>query len=344
MTEPHARGNLLVEAVFDAFFTTYQSRIAGIVRVATGGSGLLPTGELHPELVDLLSREASKAAQSVLSMCIRAFEYLPPVDITFGDYLRALVTADFDLFPEDLHGQRSATIEAFRLRGIYPDAVDLLAEESLVWAGAERDLPAFDGSIIASLIANHLVPQPPGHEKDEWFVAAEEPDSPTPQRPAGKVKQLAAKGLLKYANAHRSALGLAPDPSIRVNVQGFHPAFRSGSNGRVQVDIVAQLVQTIQPDASVKADLGGLPVRGGTTIVLSDAGVVRYLVTKPIPINDSLATTPAVGRSVSAMRDFVTADDEADDTLIWRGDRYRQSRATERGRLAALHRSLGVER
>jgi hypothetical protein len=27
-------------------------------------------------------------------MSIRAFDYLPPFDITFGDYLRALVTAD----------------------------------------------------------------------------------------------------------------------------------------------------------------------------------------------------------------------------------------------------------
>ena len=34
-------------------------------------------------------------------MCIRAFQYLPPVDVTFGDFLRSAVTADRDLFPAD---------------------------------------------------------------------------------------------------------------------------------------------------------------------------------------------------------------------------------------------------
>jgi len=47
-------------------------------------------------------------------MCIRALDYCPPVDITFGDYLRALITADVDLVPGDEHHYRVAIIEAFR--------------------------------------------------------------------------------------------------------------------------------------------------------------------------------------------------------------------------------------
>ena len=46
-----------------------------------------------PTLITRVAGEASRTAQSILTMCIRAFEYLPPVDVTFGDYLRALVTA-----------------------------------------------------------------------------------------------------------------------------------------------------------------------------------------------------------------------------------------------------------
>ncbi|HEX6474848.1 MAG TPA: hypothetical protein VF114_07150, partial [Candidatus Limnocylindria bacterium] len=46
--EPHARGSLLVAAIFDTFFATYQARIRDLVRVATGGSGRLPRGDLHP--------------------------------------------------------------------------------------------------------------------------------------------------------------------------------------------------------------------------------------------------------------------------------------------------------
>lgn len=86
-----------------------------------------------------IAQEASRTAQTVLNMCIRAFEYLPPIDITFGDYLRALVTADFELSPSDEIGLRANMIEAFRARGIYPDNVASLAEESLRWElGGQR--------------------------------------------------------------------------------------------------------------------------------------------------------------------------------------------------------------
>jgi hypothetical protein len=133
MVEAHDRGSVLVAAVFDAFNATYRRRIRDLVRIATGGTGALPEGDLHPDLVNRIATEAARAAQSVLTMCIRAFDYLPPVDITFGDFLRALVTADYELNPEDESGLRQEMIEAFRARGIYPVGVASLAEESLVW-------------------------------------------------------------------------------------------------------------------------------------------------------------------------------------------------------------------
>ena len=39
-------------------------------------------------------------AERLLTICIRALDYCPPTDITFGEYLRALVTADYDLKPD----------------------------------------------------------------------------------------------------------------------------------------------------------------------------------------------------------------------------------------------------
>ncbi|HKR63979.1 MAG TPA: hypothetical protein VJZ00_09630, partial [Thermoanaerobaculia bacterium] len=139
--EPHRRGSILVAAVFDAFFMIYQRRIRDLIRIATGGSGELPAGDLHPDLVRRIADEASRTAQSLLTMCIRAFDYLPPVDITFGDYLRALVTADYELFPDDDFGRRSAMIEGFRLRGILPQNVHSLAEESLLWEESQAEGP-----------------------------------------------------------------------------------------------------------------------------------------------------------------------------------------------------------
>lgn len=130
---PHARGAILVAAVFRVFLSIYRSRIVDLLRIASNGSGVLPAGELHPDLVKRLAREASKSASHVLQMCIRALDYCPPVDVNFGDYLRALVTADHDLYPEDEHGYRIAVVEAFVAWGIIPQGLPIISVETLLW-------------------------------------------------------------------------------------------------------------------------------------------------------------------------------------------------------------------
>ena len=137
-TEPHSRGALLVAALFDAFLTIYKSRVADLLRIATGGSGVLPAGSISEDLTNRLAREAAKSAQHLLTISIRALDYCPPVDITFGDYLRALITADVDLVPEDDHHYRVAIIEAFRKRGLYPRDLRTLSEQSLHWPSGDQ--------------------------------------------------------------------------------------------------------------------------------------------------------------------------------------------------------------
>src|SRR5262249_31861782 len=100
---------------------------------ATGGTGLLPDGAISADLVDRLAREASKGASQGLNMCIRALDYCPPIHITFGEYLRALITADTHLLPNDQLGYRTAFNGAFRERGIYPRDVKHLSPGSLAW-------------------------------------------------------------------------------------------------------------------------------------------------------------------------------------------------------------------
>lgn len=141
--EPHDRGQIFVAAVFDAFLAIYKRRTADLTRIATSGTGVLPEGQLHPDLVNRLAREATKAAGHVLRMVIRALDYCPPVDITFGEYLRALVTADYDLFPDDPLGYRIAMIEGFRRRGIYPPLVRSLASDALRWQPPGPRVPSF---------------------------------------------------------------------------------------------------------------------------------------------------------------------------------------------------------
>lgn len=133
VTEAHDRGAILVSALFDAFLTIYKNRVQSLLRVSSGGTGILPQGELQTDLVDLMAAEAAKSASHVLGMCIRALDFCPPVDITFGDYLRAIITADADLLSEDPLNYRICFIDAFRKRGIYPTGIRNLSVESLCY-------------------------------------------------------------------------------------------------------------------------------------------------------------------------------------------------------------------
>ncbi|HUE69490.1 MAG TPA: hypothetical protein VMP01_01265 [Pirellulaceae bacterium] len=136
--EPHDRGAIMVAAVFDAFLRIYENRSVDLRRIASGGTGVLPAGDLHPDLARRLAHEAVEAAQRVLNICIRAVDYLPPVDVTFGDYLRALITADADFFPDDPKRYRLAFIQSFRDRGICPQDVRTLAEDALRWTPLDK--------------------------------------------------------------------------------------------------------------------------------------------------------------------------------------------------------------
>lgn len=130
---PHARGSVLVAAVFRAFLTIYQSRVADLFRIASGGAGILPPGAIDPDLVGRLAKEAAHSARHVLQICIRAMDYCPPVAVSFGDYLRAIITADHDLYPEDEKGYRAAFIEAFTAWGIRPEDMPIVTERALLW-------------------------------------------------------------------------------------------------------------------------------------------------------------------------------------------------------------------
>ena len=130
--ECHKRGGILVGAVFDAFLNIYQARAQKLLRIATGGTGILPAGDIHPDLVDEMANTAARTASDVLRTCIRALDYCPPFDLTYGDYLRALITADFDMMSEDIHGYRVAFVEAFQKRGISAAGIKSMAVEDLL--------------------------------------------------------------------------------------------------------------------------------------------------------------------------------------------------------------------
>jgi len=149
--EAHDLGSVLVFAVYEAFLRSTAFRTESTIRLATGGSGVLPAGALHPGLIDRLTEETCAEAKYVLQMCIRALDYCPAVDITFGEYLRALITADRDLVRDDRYGHRVAFMEAFRNRGIMPRDVRTVSEETLAWGTLEDPRPPWLARILKNI-------------------------------------------------------------------------------------------------------------------------------------------------------------------------------------------------
>jgi hypothetical protein len=284
--QPHARGAILVAAVFDAFLTIYRARIADLLRLATGGSGVLPQGALQPDLVNRLAREASTSAQHLLTMCIRALDYCPPVDITFGEYLRALITADYDLVRDDDRGYRLAVIEAFRRRGIYPRDVRSLSEDTLRWKGP--DAPA-QVALRKGLDVLRLQEIARG-----WDMNCDRLEAWN-QMLAARVE--VRNWLLQMQNAPDLAplAGLTVKPyGSPIDVQAVRPTRRLGPDGQSIIEMVIEIGQHragyFSEQTQQMADAGNevehapdFRFRGGCSLLLDlETGNVRYAVIKNI--------------------------------------------------------------
>ncbi len=263
VTEPHERGAILVAAVFDAFFTIYISRIRDLLRIAGIGGKLSADKELHPDLAERLAGEASKTAEHFLNICIRALDYCPPVDVRFGEFLRAVITADFDLVSDDPIGYRAALIDAFRLRGIRPAEVISYAEESLRWCPPED----ISGKILTCEGLKFDLFKPLTNEQ--------------------KISN--AKCLHAFADKYRKELGLEIDPAVKIQVHSFHPIHRVGPSGQLKMEAVVELIQQeevlIDP---LDPGMGKMTFYGGVTLIVDlsadKEGEVRYAIRKKLDL------------------------------------------------------------
>lgn len=284
--EPHSRGALLVAAVFDAFLAIYRDRVADLIRMATGGSGVLPEGALPPDLTNRLTREAAKSAQHVLGICIRALDYCPPVDLTFGDYLRALITADVDLVPIDDHHYRVAIIEAFRKRGIYPRDLRTLSEQSLRWPhGEELDAP---GRSAIEFLAEQLRRLPYKTQfrasREQVFKVWQDFRREIHNLIAGKIQADILGNLEQVTGLVFDNTGRVPPVAVPGNPPSFEvhsvrPVRRRGPNG----EEINHVVLAITQHESVIVDGESLVLPGGCTLILDlETLELRYAISKPV--------------------------------------------------------------
>jgi hypothetical protein len=107
--EAHRRGEILVAAMLTAFIDMWSRRLLALVQ--------------ERQVVDRSRaiEEGADIADCLLTSAIRALDYAPPVDVTFGDFLSALLTADREIRPSDTRYELRASVQdAFHAFGIEP--------------------------------------------------------------------------------------------------------------------------------------------------------------------------------------------------------------------------------
>lgn len=286
--ETHDLGSVLVYAVYDAFRRIVARRTDSLIRIATAGSGVLPQGHLHPDLVRRLTHETCKVARQVLHICIRALDYCPPVDITFGEYLRALITADLDIVADDARSYRTAFMEAFRRRGIVPRDVRTVSQETLAWNTPHDPRPAWLVAALENidlkwdldLDRSEIYELNKRNTKALWSVL----NAAIAKDPAVCAELGLLPDIPKYDEDGNVVT--RPDASRRTNfeVHSVRPARRIAADGSFRTDVVIVLNQR-RPAALDGKDLanGWFWFRGGATLIVDprkNHEAIRYCIVK----------------------------------------------------------------
>jgi len=234
--EPHRRGEILVAAVLNSFLGVWERRLD-------------PLGRDRRLALNrrVVAEEAATAARHLLGIVIRALDYLPPVDMTYPDYLSALLTADHQLYPSDgRYGYRDELIACFVAYGISPAAQ---ASRDGTWKlPGEPTKLTYEGLHFDSL----------QRDSDTAF---------------------------RFVWENQRTLGIDPDAFTRVT--GLRPCTRVSNRGFVLRETVVQYVQSLHVSAYELKRLGirkpdGLSgqdqvkLYGGGTLVFDQFGLLKY--------------------------------------------------------------------
>jgi hypothetical protein len=250
-------------------------------------------------------------------MCIRAIDYCPPVDITFGDFLRGVITADVEFNPVDEAGYRTVFIQSFREWGIHPRGITSMGTDSLVWPNGDemiRDCRAAGTlyhekqDLIMDMKNNFLSTiQDWNLESDRFEVWRKQ------QRLSFQLWKWLRNGD-SYGRDYADLFGLvidgskskptvscnqAGDPSVEIH--SARPAIRRTNQGSLRTDLVVEITQRrrgyFDPKEQEAKDQAGSPLpaseqadflyRAGCTILI-DTGTqeIRRVIRTPGTIVD----------------------------------------------------------
>jgi hypothetical protein len=235
--EPHRRGELLVAAMMNSFLHMWSERLQ---RLGASRQGMLDRSKVVEEGADL--------AAVLLTSSIRALDYSPPVDVSFHDYLSALLTADQEVRPgsDDRYHLRENVRNGFESYGITPAAK---ADSSGMWLPPAGQL---------QYERSHFEPL---------------------QRDADEVFHFI------WENRAKKHLGL--DAQAYTRVESVRPCIRMGEDGFTLRETVSEYVQILKVQAGELRELrlekpDGMPdeleiyLYGGGALIFDEFGRLKY--------------------------------------------------------------------
>lgn len=285
----HDLGAVLVSAVFDAYRRVFERKTRKLRRVFAPYQGRMPV-----EAIELLAAEACTLAEQFLNIVIRAIDYCPSHHCTFGEYLRAMITADADLVPDDPWAYREALVSAFRRYDIPVPEVEDLSEPSLLWNRApDLVVPALRFANLRLSAADGLI----GWADDPAALAA-------------AADALARAVCRPGIGAHFGLMvpGARVDPP---RLMSLRPLRRVSPDGSVRFGLVAEFVQ--------RRRVAEGWFYGGSTLVVDSDGRLRYVVYKHIDSERRLKKQRAwLAAQDPAIRHAAWAGTSAESTLLLR--------------------------
>jgi hypothetical protein len=205
--------------------------------------------------------------------------------------LRALITADRDLVPDDKLGYRVAFLQAFRRRGIYPQLVSNLSPDSVCWSSPDIELPIKKVLDKLKFGWDLRINRREAYESSEanarifwrWLQ-----DDLTDEQ---------CESLGFFRSAQSKEVNGKPGKLRRVEVHSVRPVRKLGPDNQQHLDVVVEITQSWVPDGGA-----GSLHRGGTTLIIDlERGRILYSISKRV----------ANPTRVSAQQSFRMAMDEA---------------------------------
>ena len=237
--EEHDRGEVFAAAMLRSFLSLWTARIAALGTFGGGRYNL-----------DLVIEEGAKAAGNLLTMAIRALDYCPPVDLEFGDYLAALLTADAETAPDDSRFHYRRTIrQTFASYGIV-----VPGEGTDPSSGCWRGFPEDDRVVYARTHFDSML-----HDTEEVF---------------------------RFLWENRGVLGV--DDRGYTRISSVRQSIRQGPDGFVVRETICEYLQVARIfGAEARTALGverprgmrsnqSITAYGGGTLVFDEYGRIKY--------------------------------------------------------------------